>query len=225
MKLSLFVVVLALIQSEERATVTGTITAVNPGECAKLKIDCKQCAERLKDGLLSEDVVADKEGHLKEAFVYVKKGVAGKFEPPKDPITIRMKGGRYEPHVVCVQAGQELVFVNDDDHLYNVKASSASNGTFNEGVDTGKKLARKLEKPDLFEVRDSVHPWMRAWVLVRDNPFMTVTDSAGKFKLPPLPPGKLTIAVAHPLYKTVAEEIEVKAKDDRTLDVTLKERK
>jgi hypothetical protein len=36
----------------------------------------------------------------------------------------------------------------------------------------------------------SIHPWMGAWVLVRDNPYGAVSGSNGEFEIANLPAGK-----------------------------------
>lgn len=213
------------LQAEDAVTVTGTVKLANPP--ARTKIDlsrCRDCAAAVKEEILSQEVMTDKDGNLQGAFVFVRKGLAGKFDPPKEPVTVKLKAGGIEPASVAVQAGQEVVFVNEDNHLHVVVMTGITI-TVNEGVGAGKKLSRILKSGDLIELKDSVHPWVKGWILVRDHPFVAVTDATGKYELKGLPPGKYTIAVSHGLYKTVTEEIEVQAKESRTLDLTLKEKK
>ena len=36
----------------------------------------------------------------------------------------------------------------------------------------------------------SIHPWMKGWLVIRDTPYMAVTDEQGKFEIQNLPAGK-----------------------------------
>ncbi|HAY82706.1 MAG TPA: hypothetical protein DCY79_23095, partial [Planctomycetaceae bacterium] len=40
-----------------------------------------------------------------------------------------------------------------------------------------------------FPVSCSVHPWMKAWVITRDNPYFAVTDAEGNFEIQNVPSG------------------------------------
>ena len=65
---------------------------------------------------------------------------------------------------------------------------------------------------------------MVAWIVVLDHPFYAVTGPDGRFKIKDLPPGKYTIEAWHEGYKPVTQEIEVKAKESKTLDFELTDR-
>jgi hypothetical protein len=41
------------------------------------------------------------------------------------------------------------------------------------------------------------HPWMKGYIVARDNPYVAVTDDEGRFKIEKLPPGKLDFVVWH----------------------------
>ena len=43
----------------------------------------------------------------------------------------------------------------------------------------------------------SIHPWMRGWLLVRDTPYMAVTDQDGRFEIKRLPVGQWEFAFWH----------------------------
>ena len=42
---------------------------------------------------------------------------------------------------------------------------------------------------DPFYIKCDVHPWMKSWVLVSDNPFFSVTDGNGNFTIDNIPTG------------------------------------
>ena len=43
-----------------------------------------------------------------------------------------------------------------------------------------------------------IHASMAAWIYVLDHPYHAVTDERGRFRLPPVPPGRYTLQVRHP---------------------------
>jgi hypothetical protein len=56
------------------------------------------------------------------------------------------------------------------------------------------------ESPEPFPVTCSIHPWMKAWMISRNNPYFVVTGDDGTFKLENLPAGeglKLEFRVWH----------------------------
>jgi hypothetical protein len=65
---------------------------------------------------------------------------------------------------------------------------------------------------------------MEAWIMVLDHPLHATSGSDGKFKLKGLPPGKYTIEAWHEKFKPVTQEIEVKAKESKTLDFVFTEK-
>jgi len=43
----------------------------------------------------------------------------------------------------------------------------------------------------------AIHPWMSAWLLIRDNPYMASSDANGRLLIKNLPVGKWTIQFWH----------------------------
>jgi len=181
----------------------------------KIKMDADpKCAAMHAEPPLMENLVVDGEGNVQWAFVYVKKGSEG--QKPKDPLAqavIDQKGCHYEPHVLGVVVGQDLLIRNDDDLLHNIHALPFSNKEFNFGQPT-KGLEEKKQfttQEVMVKVKCDVHPWMSAWIGVLDNGFFGVTGADGKYVIPGgLSDGKYTVEVWHEGYKSVSKEVEVK---------------
>jgi len=56
---------------------------------------------------------------------------------------------------------------------------------------------------------------MRAWVVVADHPFYTLTGEAGEFELPSVPPGKYTLQIWQETLGITTREVTVSADDAR----------
>ena len=58
------------------------------------------------------------------------------------------------------------------------------------------KVFEKTE-PYPAEVACNVHPWMKSYLLIRDNPYMAKTGKDGSFEIKNLPAGKLEFIFWH----------------------------
>jgi plastocyanin len=200
------------------ASISGTVKV--KGETKKrkkIKMDADpKCAAMHAEPPLMEDIVVDANGHVQWALVYVKKGAEGK-KPTDAPAQamINQTGCHYEPHVLGIQVGQDLIVRNSDELLHNIHALPFSNKEFNFGQPTKgleeKKQFTTAEFNPPVKVKCDVHPWMGAWIGVFDHGFFAVTGADGKYAIPGgLPDGKYTVEVWHEGYKSVSAEVEVK---------------
>ncbi len=65
-----------------------------------------------------------------------------------------------------------------------------------------------------------VHKWMRTYVGALDYPYYAVTDAAGRFTLPDLPPGSYTLAAWHERLGTREQPVTVGAKESKNVELT-----
>lgn len=210
-------------------SVSGTVTLRGDAPPLKpVKITCPDCVKLYPEGMPREDLVLNKEGHVRSAFVYVKAGLEGKkFEVPKTPVVLDQKACRYEPHVLGVMAGQELLIRNSDAHGHCVHALPFANREFAFHQDKpGMEMKKTFERPEvMIKIKDDRDVWMGAWVAVLDHPFFAVTGPDGKYELKGLPPGKYTLEVWQEKCSPATQEIEVKEKDTKTVNFRLERRK
>lgn len=147
-----------------------------------------------------ERLVVGEDGGLGNAFVYVyvKKGKSVDIHPdlekPADEAAVLdNKGCRFEPHAMTLRTGQKLEIRNSDSIAHNTNAGALlANSGFNETIPQDRPLVKQFDNRESFpsEFACNIHPWMKSYVLVRDNPYMAVTDKDGKFEIKNLPAGK-----------------------------------
>ena len=185
-----------------------------------------RCASLHAGRVPSEEVVVDAKLGVRWAFVYVKEG-ARPAVAPAVPMLLAQSGCRYDPHVVGIQVGQPLLVRNDDPLLHNIHALPFANQVFSFGQPAQGQEGRVWFKtPEVMvQVRCDVHPWMTAWIGVLDHPYFAVTDSAGAYALPELPPGFYTVEVWHEAYRSVAKRIELNPGEETVLNFRLDDRK
>lgn len=167
------------------------------------KIDMKTdstCLKLHSKPVFNEEILVNKNGTLRNVFVYVKEGLEGQtFEIPKQPVELVQEGCLYAPRVFGVQAGQTIQMTNKDATLHNVRATAKAQKEFNLGMPIrGMKLKKQLGKPEVMvPFKCDVHPWMKAYAGVLPHPFYAVTDDDGNFKLSGLPAGEYTLEAWH----------------------------
>ena len=209
-------------------TVSGKIVfAGTPPKAQPISMDATpKCAQQHPQPALSEEVIVNTNGTLRNAFVWVKSGLPqARWTPePQGSVLIDQNGCVYKPHVVVVRVGQPLEFLNSDPTNHNIHPMPQANREFNlSQPPQSEKIARTFTKPEvMIPVKCNVHPWMRVWVGVVDHPFFAVTGDYGSFSLKGLPPGEYTVEVWHERYGKQEAKVAVGAKESKTLDFTYK---
>jgi hypothetical protein len=96
---------------------------------------------------------------------------------------------RFDPHVVLLRTSQTLLIANSDPIGHNTKIDTFRNEPINYTIASGGSLKHQFVNPERMPARVScsIHPWMVGWVLIRDNPYMAVTDKDGKFHIKNVP--------------------------------------
>ncbi len=111
----------------------------------------------------------------------------------KNKVVYDNKGCRFEPHVLAVAIGQPVVIRNSDPVGHNSNGSPAGDTPFNplvpaNGGEYEYQFKRGQQKG--VPVTCSIHPWMKGYILPRDNPYVAVTNDKGEFEIKNLPAGE-----------------------------------
>ena len=99
---------------------------------------------------------------------------------------------------------------NPDGILHNIHSYSETNDPFNLAQPKFKKtLTVTIENPEIISVKCDVHSWMSGWFFVAENPYFSVTDREGSFKLADVPPGEHVLEVWHEKLGKQSRKIKV----------------
>ena len=161
------------------------------------------------------------QGGVTNAVVYIADIQKGKKMEAEKAI-LDQKGCEYHPHVLAFPAGSTMEVLNPDGILHNIHSYSQKNPPFNFAQPKFKKtIAVKLDKPEVINIKCDVHNWMNGWLFVTDNPYYSITDNTGNFKLPDVPPGTYTVTVWHETLGKLSKTVSVKPKENVTVTFEL----
>jgi plastocyanin len=158
-----------------------------------------------------------------ESVVYVDT-IAGKTfpAPTQDPV-IDQKGLLFQPHIVAVQVGTTVQFLNSDSVAHNVFWTSVSgNKKLGHNLGTwpkGEKRPFKFDNPGAVALLCNVHPEMSGYVVVSPTPYFVVTDKSGDYKIDNVPDGSYTVVAWHEGAKNSSKPVTVSG--DTKADFTL----
>jgi plastocyanin len=157
------------------------------------------------------------------AVVYIDKIPGKTFAASAAPVVLDQVNLTFVPHVLPVLVGTRVAFPNSDEIRHNVFSPTPS-AKFNLGTYTrGTTRYYVFDKPGPVTLLCNVHAEMSAYVVVTETPYFAVTDKAGRFAIPDVPPGRYVLKAWHEKSRPASIEIEVR--DGQPLDVKFELRK
>jgi hypothetical protein len=133
-------------------------------------------------------------------YLYVKRGDKAPEAHPDyaktagDTVQLDNKQCRFEPHIVTLRTSQKLLVGNPDPKGHNTNIATLSNAPQNVLIPAGGELNLQFKAEERLPVRVAcnIHPWMSGYLVIKETPYMAVSDKDGKFTIKNLPVGKWT---------------------------------
>jgi plastocyanin len=202
----------------------GKASAMKPLEVNKNKEVCG------KKPVPNQTLVVGGNGGLEWAVVRlidVKTGKAwSKKVWGKKKSVIDQNGCYFSPHVLVIKPKRGVRVLNNDKILHNFHTFPKKNKAVNKAQPKFlKKMNLKgsfFKTPEIINVKCDVHGWMNGYIVVAENPYTTVTNAEGKFKLTNVPPGDYKLEVWQESLGTSVQSVTVKAKETTNVTVTMK---
>lgn len=211
----------------DEGTVTGKVAFQGqPPKFPAISMDADPvCAAKHSGKVYPEAVVVNDNGTLRNVFIYVKTGLEGKnMAVPDQPVELDQEGCLYVPHVLGIQAGQNLKVVTSDKTTHNIHPMPKVNRDWNISQPPGADpIIKTFTRPEeSVPVKCNQHPWMRAYIHVMSHPFYAVTGKDGTYELKGVPPGTYEIEAVHEQYGGQSMKVTVPAKGSATADFSYK---
>ena len=122
---------------------------------------------------------------------------------------IDQRNGKFNPTVVAMMAGAPIDFPNNDKSWHNVYSKGGAND-FDLGLyPPGKTRSKKFDKAGVSRILCNAHPDMEAFVVVKDHPFFSTTDSRGNYEIKNVPLGKVRVEIWYPNFDVRSDNIEI----------------
>ena len=158
-----------------------------------------------------------------ESVVYVE-AVAGKtFPAPSQHVTIDQKGLMFAPHIVAIQQGTTVEFLNSDSVAHNVFwPSVGGNKKLGHNLGTwpqGQRQSFKFDASGVVPLFCNVHPDMAGYLIVSPTPYFATTDKTGAYKIENVPDGSYSVTAWNEGAKSKPNPVNVAG--DAAADFTL----
>ncbi len=158
-----------------------------------------------------------------ESVVYVE-AIAGKtFPAPTQQPVMDQKGLMFQPHIVAVQQGTTVQFLNSDSVAHNVFwISIGGNKKLGHNLGTwpqGEKRPFKFDNPGVVSLLCNVHPEMSGYIIVSPTPYFAKSDKSGEYKIENVPDGSYAVTAWHEGAKNQSKPVTVAG--DSKADFTL----
>jgi hypothetical protein len=137
---------------------------------------------------------------IKNVLVYLRDAsrVHESAQPSAGEVVFDQKECKFLSHVFPLAVGETVDIKNSDHTGHNTKIGGKMN--FNQTIASGASVSFKPQKEEATpaQVTCSIHPWMLAWMLPRENKYFAVTAQDGTFEIANVPAGEpIEIQVWH----------------------------
>ncbi len=191
-------------RAEEWGTIKGRfLYGGDAPSAAEIKAD-KDVEVCGKHKLVSEELAVGADKGVANVVVFVRdKGVKvhpdAAAEAKAAKVVLDNKDCRFSPHVVVVHTGQPLIIKNSDSVGHNSNVATIKNPPSNSLIPAGGESSIPFANEEAIpaQVTCNIHPWMKAWVVVRPNPYAAVSAADGSFEIKNVPAGEVELQLWH----------------------------
>jgi len=147
------------------------------------------------------------------SVVYVDTIQGKTFSAPTQKPLVEHKGMMFSPHILVIQQGMTVEFLNSDNVQHNVFWPSISgNKKLGHNLGTwpkGEKRSFKFDQPGVVALLCNAHPEMAGYIIVSPTPYFAETDDNGNYKLENVPDGKYNLVAWHEGMKQQTKPLSV----------------
>ncbi|HSF10436.1 MAG TPA: hypothetical protein VLA60_13570 [Nitrospirales bacterium] len=164
--------------------------------------------------------------HLADVVVFLQDVDRGKPLPKEAPI-LAVDQCQFVPRVIGTLADQNLRMAMRDPILHQIRGwEMLDNGRLplfhisNLGEGGEATLPLKTRRSSIIKWTCDQHSFMEGWLLLTANPYVTVSDDDGVFRLTDIPAGTHTVGAWHPVLGYQEAKITLISGRQETLELT-----
>ena len=165
---------------------------------AKLSI-AKDKATCCKDGCPTDDtLLVDPNGGIANIVIYLRTKKSDKVavhpdyeKDAKAKVEFDNQKCMFTPHVLAMRTSQTLVLKNSDPVAHNTNLQPVKNDAKNVLIPANGSVEHKFGEAETLPAPAmcNIHPWMKGYIIPRDDPYIAVTGADGSFEIKNLPAG------------------------------------
>lgn len=171
---------------------------------------------------------------FKDVVVYLEPAQPGSYPPPAGRIEMDQRGLVFIPHVMAIQKGATVDFLNNDNDRHNVYFLFDDTGdTLDIGTwGPGQTVSHTFDRPGVIITLCQLHLEMAAYILIFDHPYFTVAEidadsQKADFRFDSVPPGHYRVKAWHKnlFVKGGSADITVAAGENVQHDIVITKKK
>jgi len=157
------------------------------------------------------------------SIVYIEAITGKSFPAPAQHPVMAQRHLMFEPHVLAVQQGSTVDFLNSDGTSHNVFWVSIG-GNKKLGHNMGswaqnEKRGFKFDNTGTVPLLCNAHPQMKGFIVVVPTPYFALTSESGEYKIENIAAGSYSLTAWHEGSKNQTVHVDVAG--DTTADVAL----
>ena len=164
-------------------------------------------------GLVDDELMVNPQnGGIANVIVYMYSDSKPPIHPDYEKsaaaeVVLDNKKCRFEPRVAVLRTSQTLILRNSDGVAHNTNYTCFANVSDNVLIPADGEIAKKLTVAErrAIPVACNIHPWMKGWIVVRDDPYAAVSDKNGELIIRNIPTGEWTFQFYQEAVGYVAE--------------------
>jgi plastocyanin len=175
--------------------------------------------------LMTDNLIVGSQGELKNlALILDEERTKVKIpdsmlKPPAATHVLDNTRCLFEPKVLVARPGQTINVKNSDNTGHNANFQFLKNPPTNFLIPAGQSkdlvLKPDLSEPTAIPIECNIHPWMKAFIIVKQHPYVGVSDQAGIIEIPDLPVGKgVVFRLWHESTRAI-DQVEVGGKAEK----------
>jgi len=140
---------------------------------------------------------------------------------PSGPLELAQLGEAFSQLMLVVPVGAAVRFPNGDPVFHNVFSYSKPKRFDLGRYRRGESKTVTFDRAGYVKVLCEVHKWMRAAIVVVDNPYYAVVPEDGRFRIDGVPAGRYRVLIEYFDRRSQAAEVDVPEGGSVRLDGTL----